>query len=234
MAKKINNRSIINNKKLTYEAISTPDGLTRLIKKNISTSKDGIDIIEANTSEPVAKQIANNSKKFLKDILKGAKEFYKKHNYNINKNAKKIMKELKKELTKTKNPRYFLPGSKLAFRYSAKYKEKTFDKKPLIICLGPPKNKKLRRTHTYGLNLHWLPVAERVTVAKYFLELRKKKNGKLTYKDVKPWLNRYKNSKVLRMYIIKNISNNIMVFPEDDKFLIATSLKTEKFIRGID
>jgi hypothetical protein len=192
------------------------------------------DILDKQAEEAIKNSKKVQDKKNIKEILNKAKKFVKNNMKNINKHAKEIIQEIRKEHGKSKSVKDFAPGNMLAYRYDAKYNERTFDKKPLIICLGYPKNRKFRKTHMYGLNLHWLPVNERVSVATYFLELKKKKGGKLVYEDVKPWLDRYKNSKVLRMYIIKNVSNKIIKIPDDDTFLVATSLKTEKFIRGID
>jgi hypothetical protein len=190
------------------------------------------DIIARQESQDIVD--SKNKQINLKEILDKAKRFVKGNIKDINKNAKNIMQEIRNEYGKSKSVKDFAPGNMLTYRYDAKYNERTFDKKPLIICLGYPKDRKFRKTHFYGLNLHWLPVSERVSVATYFLALMKKKNGKLVYQDVKPWLSRYKDSKVLRMYIIKNVSNKLIKFPDDDTFLVATSLKTEKFIRGID
>jgi len=172
---------------------------------------------------------------FIKDVLKKSKDFFKKNYKEINKkyNAKKIMSKMKKEHSTSKSSIDFKPGDLLHYEYKAKWAKQLYDKKPLIICLGRPKKKHLYSTHFYGLNLHHMPVEERVSVATFFIELRKKKNNELVYEDVKPWLNRYKKrGKILRMYIIKNVSPKVVKFPDEntDEFIVVSALRTEKFI----
>jgi len=166
---------------------------------------------------------------FIKNAINKAKNFFQTSIKNIKKNAKKILNDFKKEYMSGKNPSNFLPGKMLAINYRAKDATKRFDKNPLIICLGPPKNKELQKTHTLGLNLHWLPAKDRVTIASFFVELLEKRNGKLRYEDVKPFMYKFKGSPVLRMYIIKNIGPRVIEMPSD-VFLTASAIPSEAWV----
>jgi hypothetical protein len=173
--------------------------------------------------------------KSLSDLYKKATGFLNKFQKDIDGSANKIMSDFKREFGKSKNLKDFEPGMLLAYKYDAKWKKrlKIWDKKPLVISLGRPKNKKFQKTHFYGLNLHYLPIKERVTVATYFLEMRRKRKGQLVYNDVKPWLQKYKNKDILHMYIIKRISPKIINFEATEAFMVAATLKTEKFVSGM-
>ena len=63
--------------------------------------------------------------------------------------------------------------------------------------------------------------------------MRRKRKGQLVYEDVKPWLNKYKNTELLHMYIIKNVSPSIINFDATEAFMVAATLKTEKFVSGM-
>jgi hypothetical protein len=162
----------------------------------------------------------NKAKTFIKDKLS-----------SIRRNAKKIIKDIKRDFMGSKKMSNFKPGTMLAMNYMAKDATKKFDKNPLIICLGPPKNKEMRKTHTFGLNMHWMPVKDRVKVASFFVELNKKRNGELRYDDVRPFMNKFKGSPVLRMYIIKNIGTKVIEMPPE-QFLTAAAIPTEKWMGG--
>ena len=166
---------------------------------------------------------------FIKNAINKAKNFIQTSIKDIKKNAQKILNDFKREYMSGKKPSNFLPGKMLAMNYRAKDATKKFDKNPLIICLGPPKNKELQKTHTFGLNLHWLPAKDRVTIASFFVELLDKRNGKLRYEDVKPFMYKFKGSPVLRMYIIKNIGSRVIEMPSE-AFLTASAIPSEKWV----
>ena len=168
----------------------------------------------------------------VKNAFRNAKNWIKTKAKGIKKNAKKILRQIKKDFLGSKSKSNFMPGKMLAMNYRAKDVKQRYDANPLIICLGAPKNPKLKDTHTYGLNLHHLPMTDRVGIASFFVELNKKRNGQLQYQDVKPFLSKFKGNKVLRMYIIKNIGNKVIEMPAD-QFLVAASIPSEKFIDGI-
>jgi hypothetical protein len=63
--------------------------------------------------------------------------------------------------------------------------------------------------------------------------MRRKRKGELVYNDVKPWLQKYKNKDILHMYIIKRISPKIINFDATEAFMVAATLKTEKFVSGM-
>ena len=162
----------------------------------------------------------NKAKNFIQD----------KWNF-VKKNAKKLVRTLDRKYGAHKKRTNFQPGKLLAFTYKAKDATKRYDKKPLVICLGPPKNPKLRRTHTYGLNIHWLPIRDRVKVASFFVELMAKRKGKLHWDDVKPFINKFKGHQVLRMYIIERIGDKVIEMPPE-VYLTAASVPSEVWMGG--
>jgi len=164
----------------------------------------------------------------FKNALSNAKKFIGKSISNIRKNAKKILNQLKRDFLGSKSASNFQPGKMLAMNYKAKDTKKRFDKNPLIICLGAPRNKKLQKTHTLGLNMHWMQMSDRVKLASFFVELLKKRNGELTYDDVKPFISKFKGSPILRMYIIKNIGPKVIEMPTD-QFMMASAIPSEKW-----
>jgi hypothetical protein len=167
-----------------------------------------------------------NETSFFKRVTKRAKSFIKGAVKDIKKNAKKIFKQIKKEFMAAKSKDKFRAGRLIAMNYKAKDAKKKYDKAPLIICLGWSQNKNLKNTHFYGLNLHWLPMKDRVAVATFFVELNKKRGGKLQWGDVKPFLHKFKGSQVLRMYIYNNVMGKVIDMP-DDVFLTASAIPSE-------
>ena len=191
--------------------------------KHLKETKTLSDFIESNQSQ----EEYINEKNFFKRVAKRAKSFFKDKVKAIKKNAKKIIKDIKASYTQAKSPQKFKPGSLVAFTYDAKFKDGTkWDKKPLIISLGWSKNKKLSKSHFLGLNMHHLPIKDRVTVATFFVELLDKRKGQLSYEDVKPFMNKFKNSPVLRMYIFSRVSGKVIVMP-DDVYLTACAVPSE-------
>ena len=164
-------------------------------------------------------------------ILKNSKETIKKFFKNVasvvKRKAKDIYYEIDRKYGNHKKRSNFIPGKLLHFRYEAKHREKIFDRNPLVICLGP--SKKFPKTHFLGINIHWLPMRDRVAIASFFLELRRKRKGKLVYEDIKPFINKFKGHPALRMYIISHVSNKVIEIPDDEMYLVAAGLPTEMF-----
>ncbi len=167
----------------------------------------------------------------LKQALKSTKDFFKNTYKNIKKNANKIIKYIHKHFGGAKNPNNFKPGTLLNFQYQAKDVTQVFDKAPLCIMLGPPKNPKLAKTHTFGLNLHWADLKQRVALAHLFLKAREDNSGALTYEMTKAILHKYKKSPMLRMYIIANISTKVYEIDEE-MFITAAALPSERWAGG--
>ncbi len=168
---------------------------------------------------------------FLKNVISKTKTFFKDIYKDVKKNASKIMRQIRQDFKGNKSPEMFQPGSLINFQYKAKDATKKYDKVPLVICLGPPKNPKLAKTHMYGLNCHYLPLKERVGFATYFLELKNRKGGELTYDDVRPFIDRFQgkaSGSILRMYIIKNISNKVYKL-DGEMMITASALPSEKW-----
>lgn len=168
---------------------------------------------------------------FIKNAFTNAKDWIKNKAKDVKRNSRKVLNYIKKEYLGPKRASNFEAGKMLAMNYRAKDTKQRYDANPLIICLGPPQNPKLSKTHTLGLNFHWLPAQERVALASYFTELNKKRGGKLTYQDVAPFMSKFKGHKVLRMYIIKNIGNKVIEIPTE-QFLTASSIPSEKWVGG--
>jgi len=163
---------------------------------------------------------------FLKNAASKAKEFFKKTYKTVKKKSKDIISYLKKNSSDKKSQKMIQPGAMSTFKYNAKDKNKKFDKQPLIISLGPSKQTK---GNFYGLNLHWLPVSERVSVASFFIELRKKRKGNITYKDVKPFLSKFKGHNVLRQYIYKRVGDRVIYINDDDLFISSAAIDTAEW-----
>ena len=148
----------------------------------------------------------------------------------IKKNAKKIFRDIKKEFMQPKSKSKFKAGNLIAMNYNAKDTTRKYDKTPLIICLGWSRNPKHMNSHLFGLNLHWMPMKDRVMIASFFTELNDKKGG-IQYNDIKPFLSKFKGSPVLRQYIYNNISGKVIVMPKD-QFLVAASVPSETWMGG--
>jgi hypothetical protein len=166
---------------------------------------------------------ANKSKKrnILKDAQKKAKDFYRilrKENKGM---KKKFAKEYLKKYGASKSDKAFKAGQLLTFKYDAKHKQFKFDKNPLVISLGD--SKQYGKNSFLGLNIHWLPQKQRVLVASLIVEMLDMNNGVLIYDDIKPAMQMFKNSPVLRMYIKKNVSNKVILL-EKDVYLRAASI----------
>jgi len=179
--------------------------------------------MKTNRTNPKKKQSFNEG------VISRAKDFFSKTYNNIKRRGREIVRDFRKKYSNTKKKENFVPGRLLSFQYRAKHNEKKFDRNPLVIVLGPPKNPKLKNTHVYGLNLHWLPVKDRVAIASYFIELKDRRGGKLRYEDIKQFIYKFKGHQVLRMYIIKNISNRVVDMP-DDVYLTAVGLDTAMWV----
>ncbi len=179
--------------------------------------------------EHIPDTVQVTEKSFIKGAIQKAKNFIKDFGKDIARKGKKLVRDLRKDATQ-KQRSNFLPGKLITFKYDAKDKKKVFDKQPLCIILGPPKNPKLSKTHVYGLNLHWMKMSDRVKMASFFLELLKKRKGELRYDDVAPFIAKFKGNQVLRMYIIKNIGNRVIEMPQDI-FLQTAALPTENWFK---
>jgi hypothetical protein len=165
----------------------------------------------------------------LKNAWNKAKDFVKKSVKDIKKNAKKIIKALKQNTGTSKSKKIIKPGTLVSFRYDAKHKQHVYDNNPLVLSLGPSKKTK---GLFLGLNLHWIKnVNERVAFASFFTELLKKRNGKLEYSDIKPFLKKYEGSPVLRSYFYNRVSTKVYIM-EIDQYKTASALPTEVWMGG--
>ena len=187
------------------------------------------------TSRTAKSKISNNPKKinenWLKTAWKNAKAFTKKTAKKIKRKASEIWREIRNSTGTSRSKEMFKPGSLIAFHYDAKHKEFDYDKNPLVISLGP--SKKYKGLYL-GLNVHWVNMDERIALASYFLELKKKRKGKLVYDDVKPFVKKYQKSKkpILRSYIYTRVSKKVYVL-DDDMYLSAAAIPSEEIIKGI-
>ena len=161
----------------------------------------------------------------LDKALKKAKDFVKSIKKDTKKVARNFIKDWKRKYSDKKSIDKFKEGSLLTFTYDALDKTHKFDKKPLIVCLGfaKPRGKIKANKYIYGLNLHWLPESRRVLLASLVVEMLKQKNGKLDYNDIKPLIKQFEGSPILRMYVVRRISQKIIKMPED-VYLRAASI----------
>lgn len=168
-------------------------------------------------------------KNFIKSAMNKASDFIKDKAKNIKKSASKILRDIRKNAKTSKTRTNFEPGKLLNFQYNAKFKQNRYDAVPLVISLGAPKNPKLQRTHILGLNIHHLPLKDRVKIASFFVELNELRGGKLQYSDIKPFMHKFKGHPVLRMYIISRISDKVYEI-ENEMYLTAAAIPSEKMI----
>jgi hypothetical protein len=99
-------------------------------------------------------------------------------------------------------------------RYDAKFKNKVYDKTPLILVLRRSKG------YVLGLNFHWLPVALRLILLKIILKMNKNniKRGypiTITYQMLKPIITKMGMAPVIRLYIFNRISRRGLVIPPE-------------------
>jgi len=139
------------------------------------------------------------------------------------------VKDLLKERRKmTRND--MIPGNLIFTFYDAKYKENTYDRTPLILVL------KRGRSHTLGLNFHWIPLSMRLNLIKYIIKLNEKNIAKnkplgFSYKELKPMLKSLGYAPCIRLYINGRISSTGVVVPPE-RLMEVARLKTETFTKG--
>ncbi len=166
---------------------------------------------------------------FIKNAAAKAKEFLKTSTSKLKKVGKNFLNSLNNQ-QKTKTPKMIKPGNLVSFQYNAKFKDRTrWDRAPLVIMLGPSMTTK---GNFYGLNIHHLPMKDRVSIASFFIELRKKRHGKLTYNDIKPFMTKFGGSPVLRQYIFSRVKNKVFVIDED-MFLVAAAQPSEDMVNAV-
>jgi len=163
----------------------------------------------------IFKKAWNKTKDFLKSVKNQTKKV-----------SKDFVRKFRKDYKVKKNKSYIKPGKLMTYKYNAKDVTKKFDKNPLIVCLGW--SRKFPNSHFLGLNLHWMPKEKRVYLAALIVEMLDKKDGKLVYEDVKPLIKKFEGSPILRMYIFKRVSKDMMVMNEE-VYLQAASLSYEEW-----
>jgi len=157
----------------------------------------------------------------LSKAAKRAKNFFSDTKKILKKSKRDIVKSFKRNYTNQKKESNFQAGKMLMFRYNAIHDQKKFDKNPLIVCLGRSRRNK---KHMLGLNIHWMPVKQRVLLASLITEMLDNKK-ELSYEDIKPLLTKFKGSPILREYAIRRVSKKVMEIPKD-VFLQAASIST--------
>lgn len=115
-------------------------------------------------------------------------------------------------------------------RYDAKYKNKVYDRTPLILVLRRSKG------YVLGLNFHWLPVPLRLILLKIILKMNKNniKRGypiSITYQMLKPIITKMGMAPVIRLYIFNRISRRGLVIPPE-YWLTVAKLRAESFTGG--
>ena len=123
-----------------------------------------------------------------------------------------------------------IPGNIFFTFYDAKYKENTYDRTPLVLVL------RRNRSHTLGLNFHWIPLSMRINLIKAIVAMNEKniKNNKpleFSYETLKPMLKGLGYAPCIRLYINKRIGSTGVVIPPD-RLMEVARLKTETFTNG--
>lgn len=122
-------------------------------------------------------------------------------------------------------------GHNLIFmRYDAKFKNKVYDRTPLVLIL------RRSRGYVLGLNFHWLPVPLRLILLKLILKMNKNNLKKgypltVTYQMLKPIITKMGMSPVIRLYIFNRISRKGLVIPPE-YWLTVAKIRAESFTGG--
>lgn len=121
----------------------------------------------------------------------------------------------------------FVSGNLLFLTYDAKNKDMVYDRKPMILIL------RVSRTHTLGLNFHWLPYKKRIELIKEILKenelrIKEKKKIRFNYNNIKPFLKRNAYIPCVRVYINKRFFKSGVVIPPD-RLIEVARVKTESF-----
>ena len=163
-------------------------------------------------------------KNILGKAFDKAKDFVKSIKKDTKNIKRKFVKDFKRKYTDKKTVDRLQAGSLITFDYNALDNTKKFDKKPLIVSLGfaKPRGKIKANKYIYGLNLHWMPENKRVLLASLIVEMLNKKKV-LDYSDVKPLLKMFEGSPILRMYVVRRISNRVVKMPKE-VYLRAASI----------
>lgn len=139
--------------------------------------------------------------------------------------VKDLLKE-KKKLTK----RDFAPGNLLFTFYDAKYQQYTFDRTPMVLIL------RRNRTHTLGLNFHWIPLSMRMNLIQYIIKINRKnielgKPIQFEYAQLRPLMKSLGYSPCIRLYINNRFAQNGVIIPPERLAEVAR-MKTETFTKG--
>jgi len=139
------------------------------------------------------------------------------------------IKDLMKE-RKTLRARDMKPGNLLFTSYDAKDKEQTYDRTPLVLIL------RSGRSHTLGLNFHWIPMSMRINLIKKIISMNSKNIKKnlpldFDYHDLKPMLKSLGYAPCIRLYINPRLGKKAVILPPE-RLIEAARLKSESFTNG--
>lgn len=139
----------------------------------------------------------------------------------------KLVKNLLKTKMQSKSE-ILKPGNLCIFRYNAKDKTAVFDRTPLCLVL------RTSRSYMLGINFHWCPIPMRQLLMTGIFKLNKKQvlNNeplKIEWNQIRPMLNKLGFYPIIRLYIIKRISNTGVKIPNQNLKQIITT-KSSTFI----
>lgn len=122
------------------------------------------------------------------------------------------------------------PGHLIFTSYDAKDKTQTYDRTPLVLIL------RINKSHTLGLNFHWIPFSMRINLVKTIIKMNEKrikhrKPLKFSYDDLKPMLKSLGYAPCIRLYINKRFGKQGVIIPSHQLMEIA-KLRTETFTQG--
>lgn len=119
-------------------------------------------------------------------------------------------------------------GRILMFSYNAKDATKRYDATPLVIVL------KFSKSYVLGINFHWCPIPLRVGLVKWIfkrnkLQIQRNKPLELTYQDLKRIIKSRAYRPIIRLYIVKRMSNRCVRIPYEHMDQIVKT-KSETFV----
>jgi len=138
-----------------------------------------------------------------------------------------------KALLKRKRPmksNELKPGHLIFSAYNAKDKTQTYDRTPLVLIL------RRNKTHTLGLNFHWIPFSMRINLVKHIMQMnaaniRQRKPLQFSYKDLKPMLRSLGYAPCIRLYINRRFGKQGVIIP-NYQLMDMARLRTETFTKG--
>ena len=119
-------------------------------------------------------------------------------------------------------------GRILMFGYHAKDATQRYDATPLVIVL------KFSKNYMLGINFHWCPIPLRISLINWIFKrnkvnVQRNKPLDLTYQDLKRIIKSKAYRPIIRLYIVKRMSNRCVRIPFENMEQICKT-KSETFV----